>query len=149
MVLRALADPTRRAILMLVWGDELPAGDISAHFPISRPAVSQHQSVLKAAGLVTERREATRRYYRAAAEPLAGVRGFLEHFRDDRLARLRRLAEEESRKPSTAGAPGPGEGPPPGLPSRAGAAASADLLPANPPPSLEQPHPGPERPRLR
>lgn len=97
-LLRALADPTRRAILVLAWGDELTAGDIAARFPLTRPAVSQHLAVLKGAGLLEERRAGTRRYQRASPAPLEEVRAFLDQFRDPRLARLRRLAEQEERR---------------------------------------------------
>ena len=64
--LKALAEPRRRAILRLVWSQELPATEIAGQFPdVSRPAISQHLAVLKDAELVTERRDGTRRLYRA------------------------------------------------------------------------------------
>ena len=64
--LKALAEPRRRAILRLVWSQELPATDIADQFPdVTRPAISQHLAVLKDAELVTERRDGTRRLYRA------------------------------------------------------------------------------------
>ena len=55
-VFKALADPTRRRILRDLKKAQLPAGDIASHFPISGPSVSRHLAVLKAAGLVMERR---------------------------------------------------------------------------------------------
>ena len=59
--LRAVADPTRRAILRLVRDREVPAGEIATHFPsISRPAVSQHLRVLADAGLVAVRPDGNR-----------------------------------------------------------------------------------------
>src|SRR5438876_11131486 len=70
-VFRALADPTRRQILQDLRAGELAAGEIAARFPISGPSISRHLSVLKAAGLVQERREATRIYYSLAEERLA------------------------------------------------------------------------------
>jgi DNA-binding transcriptional ArsR family regulator len=79
-VLKAIAEPRRRAILRLVCDTELPAGGIAAHFDVSRPAVSQHLTVLKEAGLVSERRDGTRRLYRARPEGLAEVRAFLDEF---------------------------------------------------------------------
>src|SRR5947207_15929542 len=94
-VVRALAEPHRREILRLVSDRELPAGRIAAHFDVSGPAVSQHLRVLKDAGLVTERREGTRRLYRARPEGLVELRAFLESFWDDRLAVLKRQAEKE------------------------------------------------------
>jgi len=70
-VFRALADPTRRQILQALRKGELAAGDIASRFPISGPSVSRHLAVLKAAGLVTERREANRVMYSLVAERLA------------------------------------------------------------------------------
>ncbi|HEU4672194.1 MAG TPA: metalloregulator ArsR/SmtB family transcription factor [Candidatus Limnocylindrales bacterium] len=92
-VLRAIAEPNRRAILQLVAVDELAAGDIAAHFEVSRPAISQHLAVLRAAGLVTERRLGTRRLYRARPEGLAELRAFLESMWPDALERFRIRAE--------------------------------------------------------
>ena len=77
---------------------ELSAGEIAAHFAVTRPAVSQHLSVLKEAGLVDERRNGTRRLYRARPEGLEPIREFLEQFWDERLEALRREAETEERK---------------------------------------------------
>ena len=95
--LRALADPQRRRILRMVRDREVPAGDIARAFTISRPAVSQHLAVLRAAGLVRERRDGTKRLYRARPEGAAEVRAWLEAFWDDRLDQLRANAELESR----------------------------------------------------
>ena len=95
--LRAIAEPRRRQILALVRDGELAAGEIAAHFDVTRPAVSQHLNVLKEAGLVTERRNGTRRLYRARPEGLAELKAFLEGFWDDRLDALKREAEKEER----------------------------------------------------
>ncbi len=94
-VLRALAEPRRRAILRLVAHDELPAGEIAAEFDITRTAVSQHLTVLKQAGLLSERREGTRRLYRARPEALAGLRTFLDDLWAGALDTARRLVESE------------------------------------------------------
>jgi len=91
--LRALSDPGRRRILTLVRDEEHSAGEIAAEFTVSWPAVSQHLRVLKEAGLVTERREGTRRFYRARPEGLDDVRAFLDEFWDDKLQRLKREVE--------------------------------------------------------
>jgi DNA-binding transcriptional ArsR family regulator len=96
--LKAIAAPRRRQILTLVRDDELSAGEIASHFDVSRPAVSQHLNVLKEAGLVNERRNGTRRLYRARPEGLAGLKDFLEEFWDPRLDTLKREAEKEERK---------------------------------------------------
>ena len=96
--LKAIAAPRRRQILTLVRDGELSAGEIAAHFDVTRPAVSQHLNVLKEAGLVSERRNGTRRLYRARPEGLAQVKAFLEEFWGDRLDALKREAEREERK---------------------------------------------------
>ena len=96
--LKAIAEPRRRAILGLVREDELSAGEIASHFDVTRPAVSQHLNVLKEAGLVSERRNGTRRLYRARPEGLVELRDFLEGFWDVRLEVLKREAEKEDRK---------------------------------------------------
>lgn len=91
--LNAIAEPNRRAILRLVWSQELPAGEIARRFTVSRPAVSQHLRVLRDAGLVEERRAGTRRLYRARPEGLAEVRAFFESLWDESLDRLKAAAE--------------------------------------------------------
>jgi len=70
-VFRALADPTRRQILQDLRRGELSAGEIVARFRISAPSISRHLSILKAAGLVTERRDANRILYSLVEERLA------------------------------------------------------------------------------
>lgn len=96
--LKAIAEPRRRQILSLVRDEELSAGDIAAHFDVTRPAVSQHLTVLKEAGLVSERRDGTRRLYRARPQALAELKQFLEEFWDERLAALKRTAERRERR---------------------------------------------------
>src|SRR5438128_9190600 len=95
--LRAIAAPRRRQILSLVRDEELSAGEIAGHFDVTRPAVSQHLTILKEAGLVTERRDGTRRLYRARPQGLDELKEFLEEFWDVRLARLKREAERKER----------------------------------------------------
>jgi DNA-binding transcriptional ArsR family regulator len=96
--LKAIAGPRRRQILTLVRDGELSAGEIAAHFDVTRPAVSQHLNVLKEAGLVSERRNGTKRLYRARPEGLAQLKAFLEEFWGDRLEALKREAEREEQK---------------------------------------------------
>ena len=91
----ALAEPRRRAILRLVQGTEMAAGEIAAHFEVTRPAISQHLRVLRSAGLLIERRQGTRRLYRARPEGLAELRSYLDEFWDAGLERLRTAAEAE------------------------------------------------------
>ena len=96
---RALAEPRRRDILRLVWDEELPAARIAAQFPdVTRPAVSQHLSVLRDAELVLERREGTRRLYRANHSELANVRQFLDGYWSGSLDRLQHLSETAQQK---------------------------------------------------
>jgi DNA-binding transcriptional ArsR family regulator len=96
--LKAIAEPRRRQILQLVVEEELSAGAIAAHFDVTRPAISQHLTVLKGAGLVSERREGTKRMYRARPEGLEEVRGFLELFWGNQLRRLKTVAEQAERE---------------------------------------------------
>ena len=95
--LKAIAAPRRREILALVRREELPAGVIAAHFDVTRPAVSQHLTVLREAGLVTERRDGTRRLYRARPEGLAPLRTFLDDFGGAPPRRAQARAEREER----------------------------------------------------
>jgi DNA-binding transcriptional ArsR family regulator len=96
--LKAIAGPRRRQILRLVLDGELSAGEIASQFEITGPAVSQHLGVLKEAGLVSERRNGTRRLYRARPEGLTDLRAFLEEFWGDRLEALKREAEREEQR---------------------------------------------------
>lgn len=96
--LAAIAEPRRRQILGLIAATELSAGEIAGHFDITRPAISQHLAVLRSAGLVTERRAGTRRFYRARPEGLAGLREWLDAFWRGGLAQLRIEAEREAKR---------------------------------------------------
>ena len=96
--LKAIAAPRRRQILRLVRDQELSAGEIASHFDVTRPAVSQHLTVLKGAGLVNERRNGTQRLYRARPEGLADLMAFLDEFWSDRLEALKRDAEQQGEK---------------------------------------------------
>lgn len=94
--LRAMADPTRRAILRLVRDGELAAGEIAGHFPsMTRPAVSQHLRVLTDSGLVDVRADGNRRLYRWRREGLRDTTAFLDEMWSDGLARLKAAAERE------------------------------------------------------
>ncbi|MFZ5623451.1 MAG: ArsR/SmtB family transcription factor [Gemmatimonadota bacterium] len=95
-VFRALADPTRRAILDSLRRGAEPAGRIAARFEITRPAVSRHLKVLRSAGLVQERRAGRHRIYALQPAPLRHVDRWLEEYRrfwPARLARLKRHVE--------------------------------------------------------
>ena len=91
--LRALAEPRRREILQLVAHDELAAGEIAAAFDVTRTAVSQHLTVLRNAELIEERRDGTRRLYRARPDGLDALRRYLDDMWSSALDVARRLAE--------------------------------------------------------
>jgi DNA-binding transcriptional ArsR family regulator len=97
-VFRALADPTRREILRELRTGEMAAGDIASRFPIKGPSVSRHLSILKGAGLITERREANRILYSLAEDRLAvSVGGFLSSVCPGQVVlRHRRVARIEA-----------------------------------------------------
>ena len=97
-VLDALGDPTRRAILERLRGGPLSVGEIAEALPVSRPAVSQHLRVLKQAGLVSERREGTRRLYRLNPAGLGELRAYLDSFWTLALAGFKAAAESEGRR---------------------------------------------------
>ncbi|MFN3930926.1 MAG: ArsR/SmtB family transcription factor [Brevundimonas sp.] len=97
-VLQALAEPHRLAIVALLQNGERPAGDLVDALPISQPAVSKHLGVLRAAGLVTVRKDAQRRLYSLNPKPLAELDAWLEPYRrvwTDRLDALERHLDKE------------------------------------------------------
>jgi len=85
LVLDALGDPTRRAILHRLREGPQPVVEIAKGLPVTRPAVSQHLRVLKDAGLVIDRAEGTRRLYAVDPNGLFALRAFLELFWADAL----------------------------------------------------------------
>jgi DNA-binding transcriptional ArsR family regulator len=87
-VLDAISNPRRREILRLVWDRELTAGEIASRFAVSWPAVSQSLGILRKAGLVTQRRDANRRYYRAQRAALGPLRRAVEQMWAEDLAAL-------------------------------------------------------------
>jgi DNA-binding transcriptional ArsR family regulator len=76
----ALGDPTRRRIFELLQSGPRAVGELAGELPVSRPAVSQHLRVLKKAGLVTERRDGTRRIYRLDPNGLGELRAYFDRF---------------------------------------------------------------------
>lgn len=95
--IRAMADPTRFAILRLLRDRERAAGDIARQFDTTRPAVSTHLRILHRAGLLSERRAGTRRLYAVRPQGFAQLRAFIEGFWDVRLQRLKHAAEADDR----------------------------------------------------
>jgi DNA-binding transcriptional ArsR family regulator len=93
--LTALAEPRRRAILMLVRDEPRSVNDIAAQFDITQQAVSQHLQVLKDAGLVAVRSQGQRRLYAVRAEGLESVREFLAQLWPESLDELKRAVERD------------------------------------------------------
>jgi DNA-binding transcriptional ArsR family regulator len=97
-VFDAIAQPTRRQILRILAAEELSAGKVASYFDVTQPAISQHLKVLREAGLVSERRDGTRRLYRVRPEGLADLHGFLGDVLPAGLERLKHAAEQDERK---------------------------------------------------
>ncbi|GIP40489.1 transcriptional regulator [Paenibacillus sp. J31TS4] len=97
-VFQAIADPTRRRLLLLLDDRELPVTAISGHFPISRTAVSKHLRILADAGLVTERKVGRETRYRLDPDPLLELKRWLSYYDrywDNKLAALQRFVEAD------------------------------------------------------
>jgi DNA-binding transcriptional ArsR family regulator len=95
-VFDALGDPTRRAILDLLLEKTWTAGELAAHFPISRPAVAKHVRILKEAKLISEKSQGRHRYYSLDPAALMGVDRWLQPYRAfwaSRLVSLKHLIE--------------------------------------------------------
>ena len=93
--LDALGDPTRRSIFERLRRGARSVTELADELPVSRPAVSQHLRVLKDAGLVRERRDGTRRFYRIDPDGLAEVRDYFDDFWSDVLAAFKDAVERE------------------------------------------------------
>jgi DNA-binding transcriptional ArsR family regulator len=104
VVLDALGDRTRRAILERLRDGPKPVVEIARDLPVGRPAVSQHLKVLKEAGLVTDRAVGTRRVYQVDREGLEAAQRYLGSFWSVALSRFRQVAEKDrspqGRRPS-------------------------------------------------
>jgi len=90
-VFRALADPTRRALLSLLGEAPRRVAELTRHFELTQPAVSQHLAVLRKAGLVAETRAGRSRIYRLNADPLRLAAQWLEQHTDFWATRLDNL----------------------------------------------------------
>jgi len=99
-VLDALGDPTRRTVFKRLRAGARSVGEIADGMDVSRPAVSQHLSVLRAAGLVTDRAEGTRRLYTVDPRGIEAVCGWLDGFWSKTLAAFKTAAEREAKKES-------------------------------------------------
>jgi len=96
-VFEAVAQPKRREIMRLLSGRELSAGEIASKFAVTQPAISQHLKVLKDVGLLSERREGTKRMLSMRAEGLTELHDFLAAILPAKLDRLKEVAEQEER----------------------------------------------------
>lgn len=97
-VFAAIGDPTRRRLLDLLAKGELPVSEIAAPFAMSRPAISQHLSILRRVGVVTVRKHGRERIYRIRASPLRQVYdwvGHYERFWNEKLAALGDYLDKE------------------------------------------------------
>ncbi len=96
-VLEALSDPTRRAIIEKISIEPNTVGGIKNFLPISQPAVSQHLRVLREAGLVTVRKEGTKRIYTLAPDGLTELRAYFDHMWGDVLQAFKEAADTQSK----------------------------------------------------
>jgi DNA-binding transcriptional ArsR family regulator len=94
----ALGDPTRRAIFKRLRNGARAVGDIADGMDVSRPAVSQHLKILKAARLVSDRPEGTRRLYAVDPRGVEAIRDWLDGFWDEALMAFKAAAEREAKK---------------------------------------------------
>ena len=93
--LTALSGPTRRLVFERILGAARPVAAIAEGLPVSRPAVSQHLKVLKEAGLITERRNGTRRFYMANPQALGELRAAIEAMWHEALGSMAAALDEE------------------------------------------------------
>ncbi|HEY8398002.1 MAG TPA: metalloregulator ArsR/SmtB family transcription factor [Flavihumibacter sp.] len=100
-VFQAIADPTRRAILLLLATQALPAGAIAANFNTARPTVSKHLQILAECELVKPQQQGREIYYHLNPMKMKEVDEFIENFRDqweERFNRLETLMKKHPRK---------------------------------------------------
>ena len=95
-MLGALSDPTRQAVLELLRERPATVGELAGQLPVSRPAVSQHLQMLKAAGLVEEERQGTRHYFRLNPTSLEELRAHIDSMWRDALTAFSDFANRET-----------------------------------------------------
>lgn len=96
-VLKALSDPTRRRLVERLRERPRSVNELAQGVSVSQPAVSQHLSVLKEAGLVQVRTEGTRRIYSLSPVGLLELQAYIERLWDDALNAFQKAAEEKSK----------------------------------------------------
>lgn len=100
-VFQAIADPTRRAILLLVASQAMTAGAIAANFDTARPTVSKHLQILTECELLDQEQSGREVYYRLNPKKMSEIADFIEPFRrfwDDRFDELTAVMQEYERK---------------------------------------------------
>jgi DNA-binding transcriptional ArsR family regulator len=93
--LQAVGNPYRREILRLVWDAEMTSREIASHFDVTWQAVSHNLRVLREAGLISERRDGTRRLYRTARDQLGPLEALLRDLWRQDLKRLEKVIEHD------------------------------------------------------
>lgn len=103
-VFQAIADPTRREVLRLLSEKDLPISEITAHFPISRTAITKHLNILNVADLVSGKKVGREKIYQLHPGPLLELKdwlSFYEKFWDNKLSMLRHLVENDKEELDT------------------------------------------------
>lgn len=98
-VFQAIADPTRRAILLLVTTQAMTAGAIASNFDTARPTVSKHLQILTACDLLQQEQRGREVYYHLNPEKMKEIADFLEPFRkmwDDRFNKLEAVMKKST-----------------------------------------------------
>ena len=91
--LDALGDPTRRSIIQQLLEKPMAVGELARHFPVSRPAISQHLRVLKQANLVVDRPAGNRRVYQLNPEGFDSLRDYFDQFWTQALTAFKKKVE--------------------------------------------------------
>ena len=100
-VFQAIADPTRRAILLLVAAQSMSAGSIASNFDTARPTVSKHLQILTECELLQQEQKGREIYYHINAKKMKEVADFIEPFRrmwDDRFNKLETIMKQYKTK---------------------------------------------------
>ena len=96
-VFQAIADPTRRAILILVASQSMTAGAIASNFDTARPTVSKHLQILTECELLEQKQNGREIYYQTNVEKMKEIADFIEPFRkmwDDRFNKLENVMKK-------------------------------------------------------
>jgi DNA-binding transcriptional ArsR family regulator len=97
-IYQAIADPTRRAILMLIISQSMTAGAIAENFDTARPTVSKHLRILTECKLLKQEKNGREIYYHINAKKMKEVADFIEPFRklwDDRFNKLEAVMKKD------------------------------------------------------